>query len=249
MSRKFFVLGTGVIACGVIALGYRATLLDNRAPEPHSPLEVATASAPSEVSPSPERPFVDRSEPPASTELAVAPDASLGVRPLLKNARALLEEGRPAEAESSALAATRIDPKRSSAWNLLGRAQLAQDALEEAEASFARAVACDSTNAYALNNLGYVRLQSGAWTEARVALEAAVALRDDVAYFHNNLGVAYERLGNLDLAARAYRRAVELRPDHPTAQASLARIMPRVPPADLASSADSSGARPPDRDP
>jgi uncharacterized protein HemY len=226
-TRLLALSSAAGLVCLVIALGF---LVHGVRPDPDvigaadssaKTLEVHT----SEVVTQAEVPV-----PVVPKEVAGAPMALDG-RTLVRAARASLEAGSPAEAESLALLAVQVVPGSSSAWNLLGRAQLACDKVADAEASFERACREDSANAWAWNNRGYVHLQCGEWMEARDALETAIGLRDDVAYFHNNLGLAYERTGQAAEAAAEFQRALALDPTHPTAQVAFDRVQARLQPA------------------
>lgn len=223
-TRLLALSSAAGLVCLLIALGFIAQGARREAPvsygsEVVSPSSVATAPEPAEVAGV------------VATQDVTAPPKAASARPLVRAARASLEQGSPVEAESLALLAVAASPGSSRAWNMLGRAQLARDKVAEAETSFERACRADSTNAWAWNNRGYVHLQCGEWAEARAALETAVGLRDDVAYFHNNLGLAYERMGQVAEAAAAFERALTLDPTHPTARVAFDRVSARLAPA------------------
>ena len=113
-------------------------------------------------------------------------------------------------------------PKRSSAWNVLGRAQLVLGKRKEAIASFEKAVDLNSRSSYARNNLGLALIYDKRYEDAVDSLEQAVELEPVEGYMWNNLGMAYEQLDRLDDARDAYDKAVAL--DNDRASSSLSRL-------------------------
>jgi predicted negative regulator of RcsB-dependent stress response len=128
---------------------------------------------------------------------------------ILSAARQAIEEGKLDKA--LALAKVGVDkmPKRSAAWNTLGRVQLQMGKRKSAIESFENAVELNPTNSYARNNLG-------------LALEQAVELEPVEGYMWNNLGMALEQLDRLEEARLAYNKAVEMKSSR--AGESLARL-------------------------
>ncbi|HLU65042.1 MAG TPA: tetratricopeptide repeat protein [Kofleriaceae bacterium] len=135
------------------------------------------------------------------------------VRPRVKLARALFEAGKRGEARRHAELAVEADDGSSSAWNTLGRIELADRDLEAAVTAFERAAGADPDNSYAWNNLGYVLIELERWDEAAAALENATNSEKPTAYMWNNLGMAYEHLDRIREARAAYRQAAELGSD------------------------------------
>jgi Flp pilus assembly protein TadD len=113
-------------------------------------------------------------------------------------------------------------PKRSSAWNLLGRVQLQMGQRKEAIGSFEKAVELNPHSSFAQNNLGLALIYDKRFEQAVDALEQAVELEPVEGYMWNNLGMAYEQLDRLEEARDAYSKAVEMESDH--ARDSLARL-------------------------
>ncbi len=113
-------------------------------------------------------------------------------------------------------------PKRSSAWNLLGRVQLQMGQRKEAIGSFEKAVELNPHSSFAQNNLGLALIYEKHFEQAVDALEQAVELEPVEGYMWNNLGMAYEQLDRLEEARDAYGKAVEMESDH--ARDSLARL-------------------------
>lgn len=214
--RVALVSGVAALAGVVIVLGFRS----QQVPTVDSHAEVAVDPAPS----APAAPAAPAATAAAADSSPTVTLSSTDARALLKQARAHLDAGRPAEAEPLVQRALELQPENSGAWNVLGRSELLRLHPQEAETAFRRACELDSTNAYAHNNLGWLCLQQSRWTEALPWLETAVRLHGGVAYFHNNLGVAYERLGRWEDASAAYAKAVELEPSRVNARMSLARV-------------------------
>ena len=113
-------------------------------------------------------------------------------------------------------------PKRSGAWNTLGRVQLQMGKRKDAIESFEKAVDLNPKNSYARNNLGLALIYDKRFEEAADTLEQAVELEPVEAYMWNNLGMAYEQLDRLEDARVAYGNAVEMESD--LARESLARL-------------------------
>lgn len=113
-------------------------------------------------------------------------------------------------------------PKRSIAWNMLGRVQLQMGQRKEAIGSFEKAVELNPHSSFAQNNLGLALIYDKRFEQAVDALEQAVELEPVEGYMWNNLGMAYEQLDRLDEARDAYGKAVAMESDH--ARDSLARL-------------------------
>lgn len=174
------------------------------------------------------------------TDLAVRAHAQLGrllpldARPLVRQARLLMSLGRHAEAVSAGEEAVLRDPEYVEAYQLLGRAHLAQGELAKAMLRFEQAVHLHPEHGYALNNLGLTYLRAGEAQKAADVLIRAAELLPHVAYVHNNLGVAHERLGQVEEARTAYAAAMHLSPRYVQARVNADR-MRRTAHADLAS--------------
>jgi tetratricopeptide (TPR) repeat protein len=140
----------------------------------------------------------------------------------LAGARKLLAVGNGEGALRLAKVAVLRTPKRSSAWNTLGRAQLVVGKRKDAIASFEKAVELDPQSSYARNNLGLALIYDKRYEEATDALEQAIELEPVEAYMWNNLGMAYEQLDRLEDARDAYDKAMTM--DSDRAGASLTRL-------------------------
>ena len=157
--------------------------------------------------------------PTVATEVARTPTTvdndDDGPRPAgaLEAARQLLDQKQYDKALKAANIAILRMPKRSGAWNTLGRVQLQMGKRKDAIASFEKAVDLNPKNSYARNNLGLALIYDKRFEEAADALEQAVELEPVEAYMWNNLGMAYEQLDRLDDARVAYGNAVEMESD------------------------------------
>jgi len=140
----------------------------------------------------------------------------------LAGARKLLAAGNGEGALRMAKVAVLRTPKRSIAWNVLGRAQLILGQRKDAIASFEKAVELNPKSSYARNNLGLALIYDKRFEEAADSLEQAVELEPVEGYMWNNLGMAYEQLDRLDDARDAYDKAVAM--DSDRAGTSLSRL-------------------------
>ena len=191
----------------------------------------ATVSTPA-VAPTPPKPEVRVTAPPAPTPPVATKVAPLAtdtlekegatVDALVAGARDAIGRGELDRALKLARLATRKGPRRSSAWNTLGRVQLKRGERKEAIASFERAVELNPSSSYAQNNLGLALIYDGRYDDAVDALEEATQLGPVEAYMWNNLGMAYEHLDRLDEARDAYQQAVAHKGER--AQENLARL-------------------------
>ena len=159
----------------------------------------------------------------AATETVEDEDDTLKPGDALGAARKLLEEDKPERAlKMATLAVTRM-PKRSAAWNTLGRTQLRLGKRQDAIASFEKAVELNDKSSYAKNNLGLAMIYDKRFEEAVDTLEQAVELEPVESYMWNNLGMAYEQVDRLEEAREAYGKAAEM--DSDRARDSLARLL------------------------
>jgi tetratricopeptide (TPR) repeat protein len=137
-------------------------------------------------------------------------------------ARKRLESGDLEGAFKFAKVGVTKSPKRSAAWNTLGRVHLQMGKRKDAITSFEKAVELNPRNSFAQNNLGLSLIYEKRYEEAIDALELAVDLDPVEGYMWNNLGMAYEHLDRLSEARDAYTKAAELENDR--ARESLARL-------------------------
>jgi tetratricopeptide (TPR) repeat protein len=172
--------------------------------------------------------------------------APLDPEPHVERARLALDAGDAAGAETAGLKAVSLDKEHALAWNLVGRAAMAQSEWHRAEAALRRAVELEPTHATLHNNLGllYVKMRRG---EAAVdTLETAVDLYDDDVppFVFNNLGLAYEMIEAFEDARDAYEQALSADPLYTKARINLERVLTTI--AQLESESDLALARGPD---
>ncbi|HZS36975.1 MAG TPA: tetratricopeptide repeat protein [Polyangia bacterium] len=136
-----------------------------------------------------------------------------GMKPseLIEGARQALSSGETDRALKMSTLATKKAPKRSAAWNTLGRVQLARGQRKDAIASFEKAVELNPSSSWAQNNLGLALIYDGKYEDAIDALEEATQLEPVEGYMWNNLGMAYEHQDRLEEARDAYSKASELK--------------------------------------
>jgi predicted Zn-dependent protease len=188
------------------------------ATEPPKPAELPPPPKVAVTSPAPVvEPEIKKTEPITGDdgESAMPADALTG-------ARKLLAAGDTERALKLAKVAVGKTPKRSAAWNMLGRVQLQMGKRKDAITSFEKAVELNPRNSYAQNNLGLALIYDKQYAKAVDALEEAVEMEPVEGYMWNNLGMAYEQLDRLEEARDAYGKAAEMESDH--ARDSLARL-------------------------
>jgi Flp pilus assembly protein TadD len=140
----------------------------------------------------------------------------------IAGARKRLEAGDVEGAFKFAKVGVTKSPKRSAAWNTLGRVQLQMGKRKDAITSFEKAVELNPRNSFAQNNLGLALIYESNYQGAVDALELAVDAEPVEGYMWNNLGIAYEHLDRLDEARGAYAKAAEL--DNDRGRESFARL-------------------------
>jgi Flp pilus assembly protein TadD len=168
-----------------------------------------------------EEPIAKIEPPPTEVDQVVDED---GMKPseLVEGARQALSSGESDRAFRLATLATKKAPKRSAAWNTLGRVELQRGQRKDAIASFEKAVELNPSSSYAQNNLGLALIYDGKYEDAIDALEEATQLEPVEGYMWNNLGMAYEHQDRLEEARDAYQKAAELKNDR--AGDNLARL-------------------------
>jgi tetratricopeptide (TPR) repeat protein len=187
--------------------------------EPPKPVELPAPPPVTPPAPTTEQPIAKTE--PVETETDEDID-DIKTADILSAARKALEEGKLDKA--LALAKVGVDkmPKRSAAWNTLGRVQLQMGKRKSAIESFENAVELNPKNSFARNNLGLALIYDKQYEAAVESLEQAVQLEPVEGYMWNNLGMAFEQLDRLEDARGAYNKAVEMKSDR--AAESLARL-------------------------
>ena len=224
---------TKMLTLAAVAVTASLTACNDLAPSGGKAKPVATTETPKPIerTPTPTEtppPVAPTPPPTTATEVAKPPvtveNDDDGPRPAdaLAAARTMLDDKQYDKALKLATVAVKRMPKRSGAWNTLGRVQLQMGKRKDAIESFEKAVDLNPKNSYARNNLGLALIYDKRFEEAADALEQAVELEPIEAYMWNNLGMAYEQLDRLDDARTAYGNAVEMESD--LAKESIARL-------------------------
>jgi Flp pilus assembly protein TadD len=183
-------------------------------------MEMPKIETPKIETPKVETPKVEEPKPEIASEVSEESEITPG--DAIDEAREQLGDGKLDEALKMAKIAVKKAPKRSAAWNTLGRVQLARGERKEARASFEKAVELNPKSSFAQNNLGLTLIYEGKYEDAIEALESATELEPVESYMWNNLGMAYEHLDRLEEARDAYQKASELKSDR--AKENLARL-------------------------
>jgi predicted O-linked N-acetylglucosamine transferase (SPINDLY family) len=139
-------------------------------------------------------------------------------------ARALLAQGRLADAARSAQRALELDPADAEAWTVLGLS-LESAAPEAAQAAWEKAAVLAPQRPEAHFRLGDFRRRRGEYAAAIACYEAALAAGSTHPVLLNNLGLALQQAGRLAEAERVYRRALEQQPGLVEANANLADLL------------------------
>lgn len=132
---------------------------------------------------------------------------------LLKEAVALHQSGRLAEAASSYSHILKTKPDHGQAQRLLGILRYQQGRHAEALDLIDGALSADPNDPEAHNNRGNVLLAIRRAEEAVASYDQAIALRPDDVNTYYNRGSALLELGRVEEAVASYDRAIALRPD------------------------------------
>ncbi|MBD3235830.1 MAG: tetratricopeptide repeat protein, partial [Candidatus Eisenbacteria bacterium] len=127
----------------------------------------------------------------------------------------LLQRGDPVGAAACYRKATGWPQTAADAWNGLGEALFAQDALRSAQEAFERALALRPQDPWILNNAGVVLRARGDLALAADRFAAAHRAAPELFEPRFNLGLTHEQAGRMARARYWYTRAAELRPDFP----------------------------------
>lgn len=147
---------------------------------------------------------------------------------LTREAGALVEAGRSAEAERVLSDIVALNPREHFAWGLLARLALERGAPAAAVERAEHAARLDRRNASYLNLLAVAHAEAGELERAEAALRRALRLEPAYAEGHYNLGKVLQKRGDLAGARIAYGRAVALAPRYPGARDNLAIVLLRL---------------------
>jgi predicted negative regulator of RcsB-dependent stress response len=223
------LLAANILAAGALAVTLVGCDEIQSASTTHRPTPMVSSTTPPTPTPLPPPTAVLPPKPEVAPE-TIKPDAKPepfviteeDKQDPVAGARKALAAGDREAALKLAQLGVRRTPKRSNAWNILGRVQLQGGQRKDAIASFEKAVELNQRNSYAHNNLGLALIYDKQFEEAVDELEQAVELEPVEAYMWNNLGMAYEHLDRLEEARDAYSQAIEM--ESGRARDSLARL-------------------------
>lgn len=129
--------------------------------------------------------------------------------PLVRQGRALLDAGQPAEALMPLEEALRREPGRADALTALGEAHYALGNRVEALEKYGEAVKRDPTNARAWAGYAFPLADTHKHDAAREAAQKALRLEPQAGWAYTALGYAEDKAGNIQAAVEALTRAVE----------------------------------------
>lgn len=138
---------------------------------------------------------------------------------------ALLDAGRPAEAEAHFRESIRWLPDYARTHMRLGLALAAQGRPGEAAAAYREALRLMPDLAAARVNLGSLLLAQGQAQEAADAFEEALRQEPDLPEAHSNLAIAFHALQRMPEATQQMTEAVRLQPDNAVTRNNLGRLL------------------------
>ncbi len=165
--------------------------------------------------------------------------------------KALLHDGKVADAVTELREAARLDPSSGEAHYQLGLALARSGQKEEATAEVKKGrelSAADDRNQNAEIDVseGRAALLKGELQQAEAKFRHASKLQPDAPAAQHFLGIALDREGNTEGAIAAYQKALQLNPADMTSMQNLARLLPPTgapqmdsPPADLSKASPS----------
>jgi tetratricopeptide (TPR) repeat protein len=148
-------------------------------------------------------------------------------------AKALVENGRDAEAVAHFTSALEINPRYFRAHNGLGNIYLKQGKIDAAFDHFNEALEISPDYYKALNNMGIVLKQQGKTELAVEKWQQALKVKPDYANAHHSLALFMAETGKHDEAVEHFKAALSSRPDWPEAHYNLASLYYRQGKPDL----------------
>lgn len=139
----------------------------------------------------------------------------------IHDARAALDRGDCARAETISAQLIGAEPQNAAAWHLLGLARQKLGQREPAVEALAKAASQDRRVARYHHDLGNALLDDGKIDRAISAFRRALRIDEGLAEAHNDLGAAYFQKGWHAEAEACFRKAIERKPEHGIAYANL----------------------------
>lgn len=152
-------------------------------------------------------------------------EAVASADPRLREARALLDGGRPDQAEQLCNQLLKAEPGHAEAHGMLGRIAVHRGKHERAVRHFNRAIELDAGQPAFRQGLAIAQFSAGNAAAAIENLEAALALDPQDPSTHNNLGNCHRHRGDLDQAIACYRKAIALNGEYLAAYGNLAAVL------------------------
>ena len=125
-----------------------------------------------------------------------------------------LRQGNPYLARTLFTQATRKEPESKTAWNNLGRADLALGLLDQAEQAIKTQIKVHPNDEYAYNNLGQVYYGRRQYEKAIEQYQKQLEITPLDKFAYPNLAAAYELLQRWDDAAQAWSKASAITHDN-----------------------------------
>jgi tetratricopeptide (TPR) repeat protein len=127
-----------------------------------------------------------------------------------------LQQGNAFMARTLLVEATKKDPSSKTAWNNLGRADLALGLLDQAEQAFKTQIKINPNDEYAFNNLGQVYYGRRQYEKSIEQFQKQLEINPLDKYAYPGLAAAYELLQRWDDAAQAWSKASAIAHDNAT---------------------------------
>jgi predicted O-linked N-acetylglucosamine transferase (SPINDLY family) len=189
-----------------------ALRLEMSFPSPSQPDMPVAVEAPSQPSPPIKIPTKDTGSGKAIKALHKKP----GKAPSAKKidvVMTLLRQGRIAEAETLALALTKLFPQHGFGWKVLGALYGAQGKTEISILAMRNAVYFSPMDAEAHSNLGITLQDQGDFSASEKILLMALKIEPNYAAAHFNLSIALAGQGRFDDTIASLQRALSIKPD------------------------------------
>jgi TPR repeat/Tetratricopeptide repeat len=131
-----------------------------------------------------------------------------------RQAQALHQAGRLAEAEKIYGQILKVEPKHADSLHLLGAVYYQRGNHAAAVRQIDLSLKVNSKNAHAFNNRGLALQELKRLDEALASYDKALALKPDYADAFNNRGLALQELRRFDEALLSFERALTVQPDY-----------------------------------
>ncbi len=162
---------------------------------------------------------------PAATDTTTPPLPNAPTSEQIDALIALFNQGRHAEAISTAQHLTRVFPDDDFGWKALGTIYKQTGQSAEALMSLQKAAELSPNDAETFNNLGITYQDLGQTDEAEKSCRQALQIKPDFAEAMNTLGIILNEQGRYEEAVISYRKALEILPDYPSVLTNLSNTL------------------------